>query len=191
MKPAMSLTLAATTLLPLPSRRHSFSLPFLSILSLPPTSLHLLSPSRATRSSAAARSCHPAPLPRTCAPAEPPGHPEPPPDLAAQPLPACTRRDRAWNTAQAPRLCIRPPGAAPLRPAPKTRRPEPRASPTPTDLPFPRPKGTRSPPPSLGRRRERSSPGPPSPVASPPRFVSGPSPVSSQPPPELGRFHLS
>ncbi|XP_035816175.1 uncharacterized protein [Zea mays] len=36
-------------------------------------------------------------------------YPEPPPDLAAQPLPACTRRDRAWNTAQAPRLCIRPP----------------------------------------------------------------------------------
>jgi len=59
MKPAMPPTLAATTLLPLPSRRHSFSLPFLSILSLPPTSLHLLSPSRATRSSAAARSCHP------------------------------------------------------------------------------------------------------------------------------------
>jgi hypothetical protein len=86
MKPAMPPTLSAATLLPLPSRRHSFSLPFLSILSLPPTSLHILFPSRA------ARSCHPAPLPRTCAPA----------------------------------TC---------------------------------PKGTRSPPPALGRRRERSPPG--------------------------------
>ncbi|AQK64149.1 hypothetical protein ZEAMMB73_Zm00001d013678 [Zea mays] len=33
------------------------------------------------------------------------------------------------KAAQAPRLCIRPPGAAPLQPALKTRRPEPRATP--------------------------------------------------------------
>jgi hypothetical protein len=93
MKPAMPPTLAATTLLPLPSRRHSFSLPFLS---LPPTSLHLLSPSRATRSSAAARSCHPAPAPhlRTRRTARPPRAPTRPSRVApvgvqVWPRPAC------------------------------------------------------------------------------------------------------
>jgi hypothetical protein len=92
MKPAMPPTLAATTLLPLPSRRHSFSLPFLS---LPPTSLHL-SPSHATRSSAAARSCHPAPAPhlRTRRTARPPRAPTQPGRAApagvqVRPRPAC------------------------------------------------------------------------------------------------------